>query len=361
MEAMSDTLLSDEENRDSEFREPTDPWSVPIFRFGGRTVTVSYSVFLVAAVVLGVALNEALSGSGQDVAAATAIGVVFWISGWAIQSFSYASIARLIGSPIRHLSIGPFGIKAFARMWSPSGALAVSLGTIASLVALGSLYRLVEGGFQVPGLGSEPESLWTMPSLGMTKNDSPWLAGAWLCWIQAIFQLFPLGGSLGRQLLGSLIGLSAKHSGVDFRIRILRRSLTVIAIATVGIAIRLYFNRTFPGWLIMLGIGVSIWISTRGKDTTETFRGFQRHADKIGPTGLRATAKELVRTHQGRRRSQKTLQREREEAADASRLDEVLHRLHDSGADSLSREDRELLQRVSLRVRQERDADSSSG
>lgn len=358
---MRDTVSESDSTRAEKFRELTDPWSVPLFRLRGRSIHVSYSVFLVAAAVLGVALNEALRGSFNEVVNALTIGVLFWLSGWVIQSAAFTVIGRLVGSPINRLSLAPFGVKTFPRAWSPSSALAVSLGTIASLILLGTLYRVIAGDFPIPMPASEPGSIWTPPSIGLTKHDSPWLAGAWLCWIQAIFQMFPLNNSIGRQLLGSLIALSAKHRGVDFRLRVLRGSLAVIAIATTGFAIRLYFAGSFPGWLIVLATGVSIWISSRDKNMAGMFLGFQQHAEQIGPIGLRATAKKLIRTRQGRKRSKLALRREHEEAVDASRLDEVLNRLHEGGADSLSREDRELLQRVSERVRKERDGDSANG
>ena len=361
MEVMRETVSRSEPSRATEFREPSDPWSVPVLRWGDRSITISYSVFLLVAVVLGIALNEVAEGPGREVITATAVGLALWISGWLVQSVAYALTARLVGTPISRLAIGPFGVKTFPRKWSPSGALAVSLGTIASLVALGSLYRLIEGGFQVPALGNEPQSFWTMPSIGLTENDSPWIAGAWLCWIQAILQMLPLGSTLGRQLLAAIIAICSKRASVAVRIRIFRTALTLIAITLIPIAIRIYDNRSFPGWIIVPALAITIWVSTRSRDIVEVFLGFQHQLDEIGQTGIRDTAKQLIRTQQGRRRSKKALAREREEAVDASHLDEVLNRLKLHGADSLSKADRELLQRVSERVRKERDADSSAG
>jgi hypothetical protein len=48
------------------------------------------------------------------------------------------------------------------------------------------------------------------------------------------------------------------------------------------------------------------------------------------------------------------MKRERGEAADAQRLDEILHRLHHDGVQSLSVEDRRILDRVSENLRRER-------
>ena len=48
------------------------------------------------------------------------------------------------------------------------------------------------------------------------------------------------------------------------------------------------------------------------------------------------------------------MEREHREADDASRVDEILQRLHQEGAESLSPEELELLQRVSKALKNER-------
>jgi hypothetical protein len=50
--------------------------------------------------------------------------------------------------------------------------------------------------------------------------------------------------------------------------------------------------------------------------------------------------------------------REQAEASDASRVDEILQRMHKSGPDSLTNEERELLQRVSEAIRRQRERDN---
>jgi hypothetical protein len=54
------------------------------------------------------------------------------------------------------------------------------------------------------------------------------------------------------------------------------------------------------------------------------------------------------------------MERERNEATDAARLDEILNRVHCDGIDSLSREDRESLDRVSENLRKQRQTESPS-
>jgi hypothetical protein len=358
---MSETATPAEPTMTSKFREATDPWSIPVFRFRRLQVTLSYLVFLVAAVVIGIALNDSLLGSADGLGAATAIAIGFWIAGWLIQGITYLVISRLIGAPVGRLPIGLLGVKALPRRWSASAALTVSLATISSPVILGVLFVVIEGGFQLPVVSTEPNSLWTVPSVGVSKHDAPWLAGAWLCWAQAILQLVPLDRSLGRQVLASLIALIVPKHGLDSKVHILRASLTGIALVTVAAAIRLYLIRSFPGWLIVLALGVAVWMTGKSKHLIEIFRGFEQYSEEVQQTGLRESARQLIRSRQSRRRIKQALEQERGEAIDAARLDDVLNQLHTGGADSLSKQDRKLLQRVSERVRKERDADSASG
>lgn len=55
-----------------------------------------------------------------------------------------------------------------------------------------------------------------------------------------------------------------------------------------------------------------------------------------------------------RRRLKKTLLKEHSEAVDAAKLDEILDRLHREGQQSLSSEDRSILQRVSENLKKQK-------
>lgn len=358
---MSENARRPESNLNIEFRESTDPWSIPVFRFRRLRVGLAYSVFLVAAIVVGITLNDTFFGADRGRAAATAVAVGFWISGWLIQAVAFVLIAKLIGRPIRQLSVGLFGVKAFPRKWSASAALTVSLGTISSLLTLGIVFGLVGGGAAAFVGASKSASIWIAPSVGISSLDSPWLAGAWLCWAQAFLQMIPIERSIGLQILASIVAMLVPNSRMDSRVRVLRALLTAIALVVVAMAIHLYVSRSFPAWLIVLALGMAVWMSAKSRELVQIFVGFQQFDLEFRPTGLRASAGQVIRRRNRRRQIKRAIERERGEAADAERLDEVLHRLHTGGLDSLSKADRELLHRVSERVRKERDADSSSG
>jgi hypothetical protein len=69
---------------------------------------------------------------------------------------------------------------------------------------------------------------------------------------------------------------------------------------------------------------------------------------------------ETIRAKRSFRRQQQrlkeALEREHTEAVDASRLDDILRRLHSDGIDSLPEEDRKILERVSQNLRRERES-----
>jgi hypothetical protein len=338
----------------SGFLEPSDPWSLPVFRLGTLPISFSYLIFVAAAILFGATLTEAVAQSGVNAVQATALATLFWVSGWVAQACSLALVAHLLGSPLNRLSIGLFGVKAYPKQWSPATALAASLAAVAALISLASLYRWMDGGGVAPLASFEPQSIWTAPSIGESEHDSPWLAGGWICFAQAIFQLLPLGHTLGRQISGSCIALLTRGAGIDFQIRVFRSSLLALALIMVGVSVRLYIANNFPGWLIVLGLGLAVWASTKATDLVDIFLGFDQHEHQHPRAGVRENLWQLIKSSRGRRRTRLALQRERGEAIDANRLDQVLSQLHARGAQSLSREDRQLLQRVSERIRQQR-------
>lgn len=228
--------------------------------------------------------------------------------------------------------------------------------------------------------------------------DRPWVAAAWMFGLQAIWQVLPLPQSLGRVgwsvVLGWLSpamsdGLSASRNAIDawdplgpaeqrdamigpdalMSTRRVRWWILGFAFSTliVGIlAIRLAgFTTESGGQPLPVFAGVvllSIWLfaSSRNEDlfaialTLSENGEIGRLADAFDPMvawrKLREFKSQRVRTT----RLKAAAAAERAEASDAARVDEILQRLHDQGQGSLSRDERELLQRVSEAIRRER-------
>lgn len=331
--------------------------TIPIGRLGGTRFSLSYLVFISAAVLFAVVLASSKQNGNEGLPRAAALGAALWVSGWVIQLITHVGVTRLLDLPLRHVSIGLLGVEGSPRNWPASRTLMTTLATIASLLVLGSFYRLVEGGFQMPVLSRAPTEVWATPSIGFEAEDSIWRTGAWLCWVQAICQMYPLPRALGRYAFASFAALCGYRLPAVSQVLIFRRSLLLIALVTVCLGLYL-MNQTvdeisWPKWPLVLLLSVLLWTSTRNVDIPLIIEGF------AGPheprQGVVATLREKVRGYRGRQRLKQAFERERGEAVDAARLDEILNRLHEHGQESLSEEDRQILARVSENLRRERE------
>lgn len=343
---------------------------MPIARLGGVRITLSYSVFFVAAILVAIVVQQS---ANNDLVHAVWMGIGFWLSGWLVQAVVQVGLSWALAVRLTHLSFGLVGVEALPRIWPASKSFLVGVASIVALLALGSFYRLVEGGFQLPTLAESPESIWVAPGIGLTANDSIWRAAAWLCWAQAVFQMYPLPRTIGRQIFAALTGICARHLELSTQVVILRRCLCSLSIMTVAFSIPLMLQPPQSSvliWPYLLLMAVLLWVSSQSHEMVEMLNGYRMAM----PSGQQSGAAERVqeratvgvveavrngaRNWRNRRRAQRALRQERDEASDAQRLDEILVRLHRHGIESLDPEDRKLLDRVSESLRGQRQSDS---
>ena len=334
-------------------------WSVPIGHVWGVRLSLSYGVFIAAGILVAILLTNYGDPGTADLPKVFVIGSAFWLAGWAGQAFAYLGLCWFLRSPETQLSLGLVGVETRVRRWSASRALVVTLGTIVSLIVLGSFFRLIEGGFQVPTVSSSPAGNWVAPDFGRHSSDSVWRIGAWLCWVQAIFQMYPLPRTLGRQLIGAMTGLCGSRLRVESQTLVFRRCLAIIVMIAFAFSAVLFWKGTsnvIPAWPLLIVIGVLLWLSIRSPDVEMMLEGQMVYLDDEAEPSLTAVVRDRFRMWLGQRRIQKAFDKERGEAADASRLDDVLNRLHRDGLHSLNEDDKSLLQRVSENLRSEREA-----
>ena len=155
-----------------------------MLRVGSLQVHLSYGVLIAIAVLALVAVMGSSSHGNADLPRVIGLGALFWVSGWFVQSITYLSTCRLMGSPAFELSLGLLGVEVGPRRWPARRALLVALATIAALIVLGSFYRLIEGDFRLPQIVRSEQSIWSPPSIGFSKHDSIWRSAAWLCLAQ---------------------------------------------------------------------------------------------------------------------------------------------------------------------------------
>lgn len=221
------------------------------------------------------------------------------------------------------------------------------------------------------------------PTAAIAAIDRPWVAASWIFCLQGCWQLLPLPQSLGRVGWSTVIGLftrsrdpaASDRSNAIHAMRQVQWWLVGMSAATLVLgvlAIHLTGISSQPGgraWPALSSVTLlALWmfVSSRGDDLLAS----QLILAANGETGVlhrRIGIRPLFRHWQAarrqRERTRKLLEvakREREEASDAARVDEILQRLHASGRDSLSAEERAILSRVSEAIRQERARDQDS-
>ena len=85
------------------------------------------------------------------------------------------------------------------------------------------------------------------------------------------------------------------------------------------------------------------------------FAAFDKTAED--QVGLWKLLDQRVRQWRVTRRIRIAQRNERAEAVDAQRVDEILNQLHDQGVESLTVQDRQLLEKVSANLRKQRSAE----
>jgi hypothetical protein len=240
------------------------------------------------------------------------------------------------------------------------------------------LFRLIEGGFRMPVLLPASSDAWTAPSIGFADHDSIWRSAAWLCFAQAVFQMYPLPRTMGRQMLAALAVISAPRLDVQTQAAIVRRCLSAVALVTLVVALALMSlgdQAAVVKWPIFVLLGLLLWGSSRAGDVTDFLEGFRipqpsaeadsmdgqhhRQQDSRG-RGVITSIGRVMRSRRDRKRAKLALEQEHSEAADAQQLDEILIRLHREGIDSLDQKDRRVLDRVSENLRRQREAESKA-
>ncbi|NND98585.1 MAG: hypothetical protein HKN47_14790 [Pirellulaceae bacterium] len=346
---------------------------MPLVTISSLKVYLSYSVFVAAAVLGGLLWVVHEQQGNFDLPAVMLIGVAFWTIGWMVQFTVYSFFRFVLGAPIDSITVGLLGIETRPRYWDARTALGVSVTSLVSLVLVGALIVLAEQFVNGTQPWGQMLTIWHAPGFGLGAADTIWLGGAWLCWVQAVCQLYPLPRSIGRVTLISAVSILTQRMGESFQVHFSTRSLQMIAILTGMIAVaaiaRLQFGFA-PQWAFLTLLAVLLWGSAKAGDVRDFVLGFDtsrewqqddfdlefpRHARIARGEGLLYRVASIGR----RRRLRKVLQSERQEASDASRLDGVLNQLHSSGRDSLSAADLALLDRVSKSLRRQRESESA--
>ena len=358
---------------------PSDQWSIPVARIAGTRVLLSYSVLIAVAVSLSFfAMIQNRSGDRELTLIAAAAGGV-WILGWIVQLAVFLILQLTSSAKSGSLTIGLLGVDVGYPLsrpycWSAGTNLFSYSICMMALTFLGFgcliVHVLTAGGEEL-GLSNWFQTLRS-PNFGMESLDNGYLAAAWVLWFQAAFQSFPLPRNLGRGATASAVALLISEADEDLKFRLLKRTIQLIAIATLVIAFTSLLSRPtefVPVWPLLVFLALLLWYSSNRSDLLAWLRSIEvansRHpelrlsvVDSDQEPGVKQSRVgqfiESLRMVKRRRLARAALIREREEALDVARLDQVLEKVGKCGRDGLSSEDQALLQRVSQMLREDR-------
>ena len=351
----------------------------PVLRIAGVEISVAMSLplGLFAAIAFGVSAyltDTTASANWQSHAHWMAWLIGFWLLGLLIQTAIAVWHQRNAGVHRGGCIVSIGGVWT-APTQRPHGISVAGVLMIWSLcmltLGLGSLALIGVSLFTIDAPIKGSPIVWL---------DDPWAAVAWLWCLQGIWNLLPLPQSLGRvgwALVFALFGGGPNH---DPRVclRSLRAWIIAMALLTLVTGNLLLSTSGVTSqagglaWPAVAGVvALSLWLFTSAgsPDLTAIYESIVRRAEYIevgeqNPIGrLRGRFGPVAtwRRYKARRedvakqqRLRETMEREHREADDASRVDEILQRLHQEGAESLSPEELELLQRVSKALKNER-------
>ncbi|TWU24445.1 hypothetical protein Pla52o_23720 [Novipirellula galeiformis] len=333
--------------------------SLPLGNVFGRRISISYWVMFAAAVIAGMVLIFGTGPANFDLSVASLLAAVTWLVGAGIQAAIYAAYATRRDAVI-HFNL--IGVSWNQDAMPGKRTLLAAITTLAALViAGGGLIAIATVTGRSVAAGPE-STFFAIPGLGMTAADGMLGLAGWLLWIQAIAQLYPLRMTLGRHLIAALIVVVGPQLSHSVAAGLLHRMLlgTSVLMAIFAIVV-LWFDRplVMPRWplLMLLAFGLSRSTSVvEARRLIESLSSVPRCEDPSdeSPGSLRLTYR--IRGWFAIRRARRVMQRERSEAVDAAKLDEILERLHENGPSSLSSEDRMILKRVSETLKKHRNS-----
>jgi Zn-dependent protease len=188
----------------------------------------------------------------------------------------------------------------------------------------------------------------------------------WINWILILVNLIPTYPFDGGRALRAALMFAWPECDARQSLIIVARIAKVAALILLIVAcfsVNRDSSSVVPTWFALTLLAIFVFFSARkeeeqadaetsddavfGYDFSQGYTSLERTSEKGAAT---TPANGWVRWLERRRALRQQRQREQEVAED-SRVDEILARLHQHGMVSLSREDRELLERVSARYR----------
>ncbi len=342
-------------------------WSVSLGRWNGVQIRLHMFFLVFAAFTVYLSCLDATMPSAEGFSWIGVACVLVLLGSVIAHELGHLAVANRLGASLDEVVLGPLGgLGPSPGPLEPSGEFLTALaGPLASLglVVLSAFGLVVYGGADVLGLFHPfaPRDI---------LSGSPLLVGLkltlWINWLLLLLNLIPAfpfdGGRAVRAALMIMHPRSEPQRAAWAAARVAKLTafiLVVLAILSYG---------TNPGypvqtWFALMLLAIFVFFSAKKEEmishqaaSDEALFGYDFSAgytslEQSGPKcSTKPAAGPLIRWWKRRRELREQRQREIE-AMEDGRVDEILARVHETGLDSLSVEDRELLHRVSARYR----------
>lgn len=350
-------------------------WSLNLGRWGNVRVRLHMFFLLFAAFSLFLGWQH--SGDGSFQLAAISLGIL--LASVVLHEVGHLQVARFFGGSLDEMVLTPLG--GLAAMRPPRNprheVLAHLAGPLVNLL-LAVICFVVLLFFAPSGEAGAPWSLFNplqpdgvQGSLDQLGWDALRL-GVWINWMLALINLLPAFPFDGGRALRAGLSLMWQRAGRQYAARVVSRVAMFGAVALLVAAACLAIQRdahplgerVVPLWFGLALLGIFLLFSARLEEERPDFG--EEDDDRLfdydfsaGYTSLERSAEAAVEEPdpgpfsvwlEERKAARQRRQREREQE-DEQRVDEILARLHAEGMQSLSVDDKALLERVSARYR----------
>ena len=349
-------------------------WSFSLGRWSG--VYVRLHAFFLLFAVFTLYIGWLLSSNDSNTTWLSLFCVIVLLVSVLVHELGHVCTAARLGGGADEIVIGPLGGLSSVRIphEPQSELLAITAGPLVNFaICIITAAALVF--FNVRDVAAllhplRPEGIAEGPAIISALKLTLWIN--WLLILVNLIPAYPFDGARALRA-----GIMCLWPNIDSRqvVLVVARLAKVVAFALVIVA-WLYRKEVTPSelpvptWFPMVMLAIFVFFSARveegrlesddaddgffGYDFSQGYTSLERSIDGGSPQSSTKTtepiAGPLVRWLQNRR-EQKERRRIANEAEEDRRVDDILHRLHETGLDKLSLEDRRLLDRVSARLR----------
>ena len=335
---------------------------IGVGRWLGIPVRIQFSWFIAALFVMFVTTHGPGNGFGEY----GLLCLVVWFASVVWHEAWHCVVVARVGGITESIVLTPIGgLARWSSFSEPrSEMLAASaggLGNVCGMLMAGSMIYALSGTISA-------ELLDPLYPVGLLGHQRPLLAAVnmafWMNWVLLLVNMMPTTATDGGRLLNSLMW-SYRHQRQLSDGLVLSSTLIVI----FGLLVAAFVLRdapqsvAVPAWLplsaLAMFFGLHAAVSVRpneGDSAEEDPFGydFSQGYTSLEPQTDQATRPMAgtLRTWFERRRQRRELEQRQLAHEDELRADVILARLHREGIDSLSAEDKALLDRVSARYRE---------